>query len=43
MRAAVCWIDYIDMKVQGSRSGKVLGIGELFARACSTSAPLDQS
>ena len=26
----------MDMKVQGSRSGKVLGIGELFA-----SAPLD--
>ena len=31
------------MKVQGSRSGKVLGIGELLASACSASAPLDRS
>ena len=33
----------MDMKVQGSRSGKALGIGELFTSACSTSAPLDRS
>ena len=33
----------MDMKVQGSRGGKTLGIGELFARACSVSAPLDRS
>ena len=35
----------MDMKVQGSRSGKALGIGELFASACSlsASAPLDRS
>ena len=33
----------MDMKVQGSRSGKALGIGELFASTCSASAPLDRS
>ena len=33
----------MDMKVQGLRSGKGLGIGELLASACSASAPLDQS
>ena len=33
----------MDMKVQGSRSRKALGIGELFASACSASASLDQS
>ena len=33
----------MDMKVQGSRSGKALGIGELLASACSASAPLDRS
>ena len=33
----------MDMKVQGSRSGKALGIGELLANACSASAPLDRS
>ena len=32
----------MDMKVQGS-SSKALGIGELFASACSASAPLDRS
>ena len=31
----------MDMKVLGSRNGKALGIGELFASACSASAPLD--
>ena len=31
----------MDMKVQGSRSGKVLGIGELLASACSASARQD--
>ena len=31
------------MKVQGSRSGKALGIGELLASACSASATLDHS
>ena len=31
------------MKVQGSGSGKALGIGELLASACSASAPLDRS
>ena len=31
------------MQVQGSRSGKVLGIGELLANVCSASAPLDWS
>ena len=30
------------MKVQGSGSGKALGIGELLASACSASAPLDR-
>ena len=29
------------MKVQGSRSGKALGISELLASACSASATLD--
>ena len=33
----------MNMKVQGSRSGKALGIGELLASACSTSATLDRS
>ena len=33
----------MNMKVQSSRSGKVLGIGELLASACSASAPLDRS
>ena len=33
----------MDMKVQGSRSGKALGIGELLASAYSASATLDQS
>ena len=33
----------MDMKVQGSRSGKALGIGELLASACSASATLDRS
>ena len=33
----------MNMKVQGSRSGKALGIGELFASTCSASAPLDGS
>ena len=28
----------MDMKVQGSRSGKALGIGELLTSACSASA-----
>ena len=31
----------MDMKVQGSRSGKALGISELLASACSASATLD--
>ena len=39
---ALAWIDH-EYEVQGSRSGKALGIGELFASACSASAPLDQS
>ena len=33
----------MDMKMQGSRSGKALGIGELLASAYSASAPLDRS
>ena len=33
----------MDMKVQGSRSGKALDIGKLFASVCSASAPLDRS
>ena len=33
----------MDMKAQGSRSGKALGIGELLASAGSASAPLDRS
>ena len=33
----------MNMKAQGSRSGKALGIGELLASACSASAPLDRS
>ena len=33
----------MDMKAQGSRNGKALGIGELLASACSTSALLDRS
>ena len=33
----------MDMKVQDSRSGKALDIGELFASACSASATLDRS
>ena len=33
----------MNMKVQGSRNGKALGIGELLASACSASAPLDRS
>ena len=37
----LCAGSIMDMKVQGSRSGKALGIGELFASACSASAPLD--
>ena len=36
-----CAGSIMDMKVQGSRSGKALGIGELFASTCSASAPLD--
>ena len=31
----------MDIKVQGSRSGKALGIGGLLASACSASATLD--
>ena len=33
----------MDVKAQGLRSGKVLGIGELLAITCSASAPLDRS
>ena len=33
----------VDMKTQGSRNGKALGISELLAGACSASAPLDKS
>ena len=33
----------MDMKVQGSRSDKALGIGELLASPCSASAMLDRS
>ena len=33
----------MDVKAQGSRSGKALGIGELLASVCSASAPLDRS
>ena len=33
----------MDMKVQGSRNGKALGIGELLASACSANALLDRS
>ena len=32
----------MNMKVQGSRSGKALGIGELLASASSAITPLDQ-
>ena len=39
---ALSWIDR-EYEVQSSRSGKALGIGELFASACSASAPLDRS
>ena len=42
-RVQRCAGSIVDMKVQGSRSGKALDIGELFASACSTSAPLDRS
>ena len=38
-----CAGSIMDMKVQGSRSGKALGIGELFASVCRASAPLDRS
>ena len=31
----------MNVKVQGSRSGKALGIGELLASASSASTPLD--
>ena len=31
----------MDMKAQGLRNGKALGIGELLASVCSASAPLD--
>ena len=33
----------MDMKAQGSRSRKALGIAELLASACNASAPLDRS
>ena len=33
----------VKVHVQGSRSDKALGIGELFASACNVSAPLDRS
>ena len=33
----------MDMKVQGSRSGTALGIGELLASACSASATQDHN
>ena len=33
----------MDMKAQGSRTGKALDIGELLASACSASTPLDRS
>ena len=33
----------MDVKAQGSMSGKALGIGELLASACSASAPLGRS
>ena len=33
----------MDMKAQGLRNGKALGIGELLASTCSASAPLDRS
>ena len=42
-RVQRCAGSIMDMKVQGSRSSKALGIGELFASACSASAPLDRS
>ena len=32
----------MDKKAQGSKSGKVLGIGKLLISACSASALLDQ-
>ena len=38
-----CTGSIMDMKVQGSKSSKALGIGELFASVCSASAPLDRS
>ena len=38
-----CAGSIMDMKVQGSRSGKTLGIGELFASVCSATALLDRS
>ena len=42
VRAAVRWIDHEG--AQGSGSGKALGIGlgELFASACSANAPLER-
>ena len=40
----LAWIDDDhEYEVQGSRSSKALGIGEIFASACSASAPLDRS
>ena len=33
----------MNMKVQDSRNGKALGIGELLASACSANAPLERS
>ena len=42
-RACKSTLDPImDMKVQGSRSGKVLGIAELLTSTCSASATLDR-
>ena len=33
----------MDMKEQGSRNGKALGIGKLLASACNAGAPLNRS
>ena len=33
----------MNMKVQDSRNGKALGIGEVLVSACSASTPLDRS
>ena len=42
-RVQQCAGSIMDKKAQGSGSGKVLGIGERLASACSANAPLERS